>query len=220
MIKKRSTCKFVELCAIEKQTIIYVVVILFVCQVVVIVISIIDKRKMVAEKIELKRTIEKYDKRAFYLEEAIKLYPLYDEMFLPNNLELRTESGDTVRISSLLTSHDMVILRISEANCISCVQMFNEILNSEMDEMINRVIYICDYSTNKKILFYKKMLNIRMPIYISMDLKIPIEKENKPYLFVLNKDMEMSKIYFPINGESEMSREYLQIIKKMLNENV
>lgn len=171
-----------------------------------------DKTILIEEKDNLTKEIEHNKKRIFFLKETIDLYSLFDDIQLPNNLQLINEHGEAIMLQSLLTERDLRVFRVSENHCISCIQLFNEIINSKLELSHENLICISDYNTKKKLTFYKNMLNLKMPIYICNDLNIPIEKEEKPYFFLLDKELKIHQLFFPLYSESENSEKYIQMI--------
>lgn len=174
-----------------------------------------NNRTMKQEKRRLEMVVETWKSRFFHLEEVELKKIEYEGMRIPSTLCIESEKGKFVNLRNLIhDSNKTIIMRISEKNCLSCILSFNSILQNELTGV--DVVYIVDYDTKKKRDYYKKMLNIDEEVYISKDIGIPIEKEECPYVFIIDNDFQLSHLFIPIYDNDKLSKKYIQTIKNNL----
>lgn len=202
---------------IKKIMVIVPVIIIALCVIVVISKLVVKKEGTRLQIIELRREVESLNKKNFYLEENLMLYSLYHNMILPDSIEVRNERGEKMKISSLIRGGKNMVVRISESHCISCIQSFNSLLNEANDSIFKNILYICDYETKPKLAFYKKLLNIKSSVYICRNLSLPIEKENRPYFFIIDQNLKISRLHLPIYIAPDLSKKYMQSIGLLKN---
>ena len=190
------------------------IVIAFIINLAVLYKSKNDKQILIDEKENLLKIIEHNNKRIFSLRETLDLYTQFNDTQIPKDLQLINEDGETIMLQSLLANRDLMIFRISENHCISCIQQFNEIINSNLDLSSKNIICISNYDAKKKLTFYKNIFKLKIPIYTCKNINIPIEEAERPYFFQLDKDLKIHFLFFPLYSEPENSIKYIQMIKQ------
>lgn len=129
-----------------------------------------------------------------------------------------TELGDSIALSQLKKKKNTLVLRYSYLNCRSCVD--NAI--ARLLEFTNQnddidVLLLGSYQNNKDLKIFKQINKNVANVYMIKHLEVPIEDENIPYLFILDEDMQILDLFIPRKEIPELTREYLEKIKKILD---
>ena len=91
----------------------------------------------------------------------------------------------------------------------SCAVLFQYFSGSE-------IIYISDYGSAKELFFMKQILGIENQVYRVEALKLPIDKEKKFYVFIIDKDLSIEKFFLPHYEQKGLMIYYLDLLKKTL----
>jgi hypothetical protein len=122
-------------------------------------------------------------------------------------------------ISVLVSEMPVLVYRYSELNCNTCYEIeLASLQEMFLNEYRDKVAILCSYQIRKYFTIFKKMNQIKLPIY-----RIPqeafnwkIEDYGNPYYFVLHPDMTVSDFYIPDKIYPELNKEYLERIKAIL----
>lgn len=177
----------------------------------------INNKLFVQEKNLLNRKVDKYYSQNMILREDIIMltqgvYKLSPQMYF------YTELGDSIALSQLKKKKNTLVLRYSYLNCRSCVD--NAI--ARLLEFTNQnddidVLLLGSYQNNKDLKIFKQINKNVANVYMIKHLEVPIEDENIPYLFILDEDMQILDLFIPRKEIPELTREYLEKIKKILD---
>ena len=107
-----------------------------------------------------------------------------------------------------------IVVRISNAACVSCIQDFCAVLFQYFSG--SEIIYISDYGSAKELFFMKQILGIENQVYRVEALKLPIDKEKKFYVFIIDKDLSIEKFFLPHYEQKGLMIYYLDLLKKTL----
>ena len=110
-----------------------------------------------------------------------------------DDIDLKTETDSILKLSSLLDDKKKIVVRISNAACVSCIQDFCAVLFQYFSG--SEIIYIPDYGSAKELFFMKQILGIENQVYRVEALKLPIDKEKKFYVFIIDKDLSIEKFF-------------------------
>lgn len=174
------------------------------------------------ENLRQRSVIEEYQNRQFKMEEAILTLIKFDKMNIDKNTLITNEEGDSISIKELLgTSQGKLIIKISKENCMNCILSFCSVL-FDKSRSINKkdIIFIADFNKKEELDFYKRVLNIDANIYTVKELNLPIEQEDIFYVFVLNADLSIQKLFTPLYDYDFLSEEYIKLIEKCLGTNI
>ena len=80
----------------------------------------------------------------------------------------------------------------------------------------SEIIYISDYGSAKELFFMKQILGIENQVYRVEALKLPIDKEKKFYVFIIDKDLSIEKFFLPLYEQKGLMIYYLDLLKKTL----
>jgi len=171
-------------------------------------------KRLNKENRSLQRQYEVVDNALFRMEEMQKTYLQYENMKKIDDIDLKTETDSILKLSSLFNKEKKIVVRISNSACVSCIQDFCAVLFQYFSG--SDIIYISDYESAKELFFMKQLLGIENQIYRVESLKLPVDKENKFYVFVADKNLSIEKFFLPHYGQKEIMTYYLDLLKKML----
>jgi hypothetical protein len=153
----------------------------------------------VNDSISLLEEISEKDKKTFENNEKI----------LSNVLVIDT-LGLTCNLSSIIDKRT-VVFNFSITNCSRCYEPIIELLKSYQDNNLI-IIYNANNVRDLKFLLKEHVLK-KMQVYYSpvTHKSLPADIENLPCFFVLDKNLEINNIYFPLKNEIDYIKEYLKI---------
>ena len=142
-IMKKWLCKICFLWENKNRTVvIFLLVGLFVSLGFVYVLLVRNKRLNKENRL-LQRQYEAVDNALFRMEEMQKTYLQYENMKKIDDIDLKTETDSILKLSSLLDDKKKIVVRISNAACVSCIQDFCAVLFQYFSG--SEIIYISDY---------------------------------------------------------------------------
>jgi len=128
---------------------------------------------------------------------------------------------DSIRISEVVKEHSILIFRYSDINCNTCYESAINEMKETLGDAFQYVAILCTYSTERDLIVFKKINQIRFPIYLvsSGTFSWVIEEYNNPYFFVLHSDLKISNIYVPNKSFPDRNLQYLEGVKRLLSSN-
>jgi hypothetical protein len=131
------------------------------------------------------------------------------------------EESDTKQhsLSDLVLGNSLLVFRYSEFNCSSCYETELALLQDFFSESNRNVAILCSYQVKNYFTKFIGMNQIVLPIYrIPQDaMDWMLEDYNVPYYFVLHSDLKATDIFIPNKSFPELSKQYLERIKKLLS---
>lgn len=132
-------------------------------------------------------------------------------------LILYTEKGDSISLSQVRKKNKTLVLRYSSFSCTPCVDSAIELIKKFIEENPDiDVLLIGTYGTTQELRRFKRTNNLLTQVYHINLLRLPIEKENIPYLFILDNDMKVIDTFIPRKELLEQTARYLIHIKELL----
>ena len=131
---------------------------------------------------------------------------------------------DTIReekkLTEIVKGKSILIFRYTIKNCSKCHEDEIKLLQEVFDDTSESTVIFCSYLFKNEFLASQRGNSLKINTYnISLDaFDRKIEDLNKPYYFVLHQDMTVSQIFVPNNNIPEMSKQYLEGVKKYLSE--
>jgi len=129
---------------------------------------------------------------------------------LPEKMMVYNESNDCISLKSLKRKKRSLILRYSHLSCkpcvdaiIACVKQFAE-QNNQIE-----ILLFSSYRFEKDLRDFKRMNKIFTEVYNVKYLDIPIEKENIPYIFIMDKNMNVFDFFIPQKDMLELTEQYI-----------
>lgn len=132
-------------------------------------------------------------------------------MKIPETLYLTDDHKQEFTFAELL-SCDKLIFRFSELNCNICIETELAILNSIVDSLeFKHVMIITSSKSTNYIVQFKRVNNLKMPIYCLRDSEISdIPDIGTPYYFVLsNTNYRIMSPFIPDKEKINATKQYL-----------
>lgn len=139
--------------------------------------------------------------------------------FAPDVL-CNTDKNVELNLGELVNNGEKVLIfRYADVNCNICYVSELAILNEVFPEEEKNVIVLCSYFNHRDYVVFKKMNKIKFSIYrVAHDaFNWEMEYYSAPYFFLLHPDLSISNIYMPDKSFPDLSRKYLNNIKKILS---
>ena len=122
-------------------------------------------------------------------------------------------------LSELVKNKPVLIYRYTNKNCDPCYVAELKLFHKEFSDY-DLVRVLCSYFTENEFVTSKRINKIKFPIYSiffdAFDWKV--EEYNSSYYFVLHPNMQISHIYIPNREYPELSKQYLEGVKRFLSE--
>ena len=108
----------------------------------------------------------------------------------------------------------VVAYRYHDTDCEACIH-FGIIKLKKLSENIgnNKIILLVKASSKRIIELTHNVYNIDFPIYIVDSLPIHLDQFNIPYLFILDKNMQINNLFSPDKTISKFTDKYLNEIQ-------
>ena len=135
----------------------------------VVIFLLVRNKRLNKENRLLQRQYEAVDNALFRMEEMQKTYLQYENMKKIDDIDLKTETDSILKLSSLLDDKKKIVVRISNAACVSCIQDFCAVLFQYFSG--SEIIYISDYGSAKELFFMKQILGIENQVFHSIEWK-------------------------------------------------
>lgn len=137
---------------------------------------------------------------------------------LPGDVSLSDELGNKMTIDDLCRKGKKFIFRYSHLNCNVCVDVLIPELKA-LSENIgeDNLVFIASYLNDRDLHVFKRVNEIRTPIYNTESLPIPLEEENLPYCFVLNEDHSVTHLFIPRKEMLDQTEEYFTMIRDLFS---
>lgn len=147
------------------------------------------------------------------------LYVIYAGVKIPSNTTYIDVDGNVCSLARFADkSAPIVVFRCSETNCSACIDAQINILQEDsLFEKNSDLCVVGNYSSNRKLNYFvahndieTTALNIKTLLGLDKDI-------NKPYLFVLQKDLTVTHLFIPDNNEIDKMKDYMNYINKKYN---
>lgn len=123
---------------------------------------------------------------------------------------------ETGELSKIKKQKNTLVFRYTTLVCMSCVEKISDVLKKFQEENENiEVIVLATYRPNEELMF-KSICKPHKNVYTVSALNLPLEKENVPYFFLLDKDLNVSNTFIPEAGMPKLTKAYLERIKELL----
>lgn len=134
----------------------------------------------------------------------------------PFNYKLTDVYDTKVAVSKLASAKPKLVLCYSELNCNICVDSALLYFNSFASSVsLNNTILLVEYNTPNYLSRFVRLNNIKTDnIYrIFSEPESPLAND-QPFLFILDSDMRMKDVFYPLKEYPELSAMYYTTIKK------
>ena len=127
--------------------------------------------------------------------------------------------GNENYISALLNGRAVLVYRYIQAGgCRPCYEAQIELIQEVFEDSPQSVVVLASYNSRSDFFISIRGQGLGVPIYhIPLDaFDWQVERYNAPYFFVLHPNMRISNVFVPHEREPELSRQYLESIKRLL----
>lgn len=171
-------------------------------------------------KQEITKIIEGISDSAIYydlLRGNMSMYYSYNETPLADFI-VKDRNKNEFKLSQLLDKEYKLIYKYSNTNCFSCIEIELQRIE-EVAKRISkeRILILAEYSNMREFTAFIEERKLDLPIYYikKEDFKsLVLEKENVPFVCLLNKDLKISHLFIPIKEIPGHSKRYYSIIYK------
>jgi hypothetical protein len=139
------------------------------------------------------------------------------KMQLQESYLIMENCKDSISLSTLVSKHPILILRIPAATCQECTleELENLKKNFDIDELYN-VCAIFTINTPRELKSLTLAFNykfLKLGITRQNTLNIQEERNNIPYYFIIDSNLQASMFFFPDHRYPESTAAYLKMIK-------
>jgi len=134
---------------------------------------------------------------------------------MDGSLQIESESGEVFCLAELTSGKPLLFLRYSHLNCNLCVDHSLNYLKSIGDSIgPENVVILASYNTMRELALFKRVNQIRFPVYRIADnsLGIPAEKYSFPYIFMTNKSLTVTHFHIPDKDVPQLNKILLSVI--------
>ena len=181
---------------------------------------ILTRLKCKSELINVTDTIEfiqqEADIDAYYMLCGLKS----DGIKIDSNILLVSDLGEEILLKEYIKKNSpFLVFRYSETHCLSCVEEQLRIQSEfDLNNKNIRMLFLCDFSSRKKLNFFKKTNNIESDVLVLKDLKLDVDDLNEPYYFLLNDDYAIMNLFIPRISNASLTIEYLEFAVHRLSD--
>lgn len=130
---------------------------------------------------------------------------------LKRNMLLYTKDGDSIRLSEIKRKKNTLVLRYSTLCCSSCVEsILSEMQNFEKQYPNIDILLLTTYRITSEEDSFRRICKLFPNVYSVLSLRIPMEDEMTPYLFILDKDMRVVDTFIPHWELPELTSRYFK----------
>ena len=144
------------------------------------------------------------------------------ESALPIDTKLTLWNREVSGLALLTRQGPVCVLRFSERQCQTCVELEMEQLNILADEIgMSRIALWGDFTSPNSPKIFKQVHGVELDLYRVPLNSLPFSFESlgRPYYFILHPNGRASSFFIPDKYQQHLSHEYLEQIKKILIKN-
>jgi len=138
---------------------------------------------------------------------------------LDPSLSLKTEKSDSQLLHNVL-DRTKLVLRYSELNCQSCLDAVLTQIQSNSNFSNENTLLLAYYKNPAYLYQFKRMNRLRLPVYSINKTGLPPDTLNIPYFYLLDKDLRVSNVFIPEEGDTAAVADYLRFAAKRLQSNM
>lgn len=131
-----------------------------------------------------------------------------------NDVLCYSESGDSVKISSLLKKQEgLIILYGGNSYCNSCIDYHMNMLNNKAHFINGNIIILFKNVSSRELMIIKSNNRLEIPIYATVEhLSLLDEDDGQPRFFLLNENLFVSNTFYPIKGNAEINNVFYKFL--------
>lgn len=157
------------------------------------------------QEINYRQQIEKRERIIYLMRENLDIQIQNEGRSLDSNLIVNGDDGRSYFLKDIIQDNYLVV-RLGEMNCQPCV---NALMTMLHERKMHRMIFLIDYE-NERFMNDMKKYQPQSRFFKRGLLPIPIDSLNIPYLFVLDKDLNINHLFIPDKGMLKQTVQYLE----------
>lgn len=168
--------------------------------------------KELSEKLRFNNELIELHKKNIVMQiEAEGIALNFGKITSENNIDLITLE------SFLKKSDNILVIRYSQMNCQTCVDDQLKVLKQILPEnILENIVLLAKYNSTKNMYQFKRLNQIKAPIFKLDEDITPIDNLNIPYFFCVNKEGIIGKVFIPSKVNPEFTKEYLKQVVDLL----
>ena len=162
--------------------------------------------------------IDKQNKFKVFLNQLmanIELIYENGDFIISQQTKVFDEDKNEILLRDLIKGNNKIIFRYSQLGCMACVDKeLKRIDNLAKKIGYDKIIVLATYFSNRDLYSYKRVNDIKVEMY-----NIPIgsfhndiEKLKIPYIFIVNKTLEIKSLFIPRKDIPQLTEEYYKYI--------
>jgi hypothetical protein len=151
--------------------------------------------------------------------DSILFHQVYDAAIKSNglkintNLELTNSSDETIKISTLIKGSAVLVFDFKYVSCKTCFEdEMTRIVEMSKDFGVNNIILVSEFSSIREQYVLEKKYGINIYNIKNNSFGLPIEKEQFPFIFILDSDYTAKDFYVPTQQFFSMGNIFYKIV--------
>jgi len=197
----------------------YLILLLVIINVVLLGLLVYFRIMALGKDSNYKNRNEAYTNQLDYQKNIMNFQLFSEGTRLDPSLSLKSEKSDSQLLHNVL-DRTKLVLRYSELNCQTCVDaMLTQLLNNEKFNTSNCILLA--YYRNPAYLYQFMRINrLQLPVYSIKSTGLLPDTLNIPYFYLLDKDLRVSNVFIPEEGDTAAVADYLRFAAKRLQSNM
>jgi len=148
------------------------------------------------------------------LKESMFLQQITESELLPDVQLTDSKTQKNIPITSLNKERQPVLFfRFKESHCDACTQSAIRILREIAPHFPpGGIAILAGYTNVRQFYAFATAEKMNIKVYNIADLPLHIDKQEKPWFFVLTPEGRMQNVFVPVKGDEQHTKKYLQCI--------
>ncbi len=160
---------------------------------------------------------EAFERKLIYKDRMMRFQLLTEGIKLNAETAIFNGKIETIPLRSIITQ-PLIVLRYSELNCQSCVDAMLTQLQSNKTLDSSNTLLLAWYNNPAYLYQFKRMNRIKLPVYSIKNTGLPPDTLNIPYFYLLDKDLRVSNVFIPEEGDTASVAAYLRFAGERINQ--
>lgn len=165
--------------------------------------------------LQLSSELRQHQERASKVEDLLMYQYQSKDTVFDSELSIKLWDGSQEQIAMLASKGPYLVLRFSELQCQTCVELEKENLKKWQEETgVQNILLWGNFGHPNAPKIYKQGHELNHPLYNVPVSSVPLSVEafNIPYYFVLDKDLRIHSVFIPDKFAQNLSTRYLETI--------
>lgn len=149
----------------------------------------------------------------FTLKEDMQVCTQNEGLIIDETVKVRNEEQELVLLKDVFQGKTLVV-RISQSHCQVCIETVIPMLKASG---IEDIVILADYTNKRFLKKFKENHEIEYRCFtIENSPRLPIDDLNIPYLYVMDKNMQVDCLFIPHKEIPEQTERYLKTMAERL----